>query len=379
MSLPTELAQGTMEVQSHEDGSSAVSVEWVRVSATRSEPDTPPEGNGASMSSVLTWLGSSAGALSVLCIAIGYVARDAHARLLGLPNLPIENFDFVVTGALFSVQTVRAMAAALLGSQWWQAWLAILIFLGLFVPFTRKYAEQKVPQERVLYLVLFAVLSGWTWTLCVTSVYTGHTDLLLDQALVAQTQRIVKDKTSESKVAEADTELASDPILRALISEPAATVREFQALYGTLSWQVVLLFPVTVWALQQFLRARSRSRGFLPFQRALVTGCVLLAIPASVEWMRCYGVLMLPMTYSQVDPASLVFKGLGDAARSSNAPAKDTPPFLVGNTKDLVAFYYPDQHRMQVERREDVLGIAVTGAGWILSIPEASTPGGAGK
>lgn len=96
-----------------------------------------------SLFKIIAWLGASAGGLTILLVAIGFLALGAHDAMLGIPRSIQNNPEYVAVGGLFFGRSVIFLVASLLFPVSWIA-PGVLIIVGIVLfrrPIRRNHAR----------------------------------------------------------------------------------------------------------------------------------------------------------------------------------------------------------------------------------------------
>lgn len=73
---------------------------------------------------LITWLGASAGGLTILLVAIGFLALSAHDVMLGIPRSIQSNSEYVAVGGLFFGRSIIFLIASFISTK---SWVVLLI------------------------------------------------------------------------------------------------------------------------------------------------------------------------------------------------------------------------------------------------------------
>lgn len=68
---------------------------------------------------LITWLGASAGGLTIFLIAIGFLALSAHDVMLGIPRSIQSNTEYVAVGGLFFGRSIIFLIASFISAKSW--------------------------------------------------------------------------------------------------------------------------------------------------------------------------------------------------------------------------------------------------------------------
>ena len=73
---------------------------------------------------LITWLGASAGGLTILLVTIGFLALSAHDVMLGIPRSIQSNSEYVAVGGLFFGRSIIFLIASFVSVK---SWIVLLI------------------------------------------------------------------------------------------------------------------------------------------------------------------------------------------------------------------------------------------------------------
>jgi hypothetical protein len=73
---------------------------------------------------LITWLGASAGGLTILLVTIGFLALSAHDVMLGIPRSIQSNSEYVAVGGLFFGRSIIFLIASFISVK---SWIVLLI------------------------------------------------------------------------------------------------------------------------------------------------------------------------------------------------------------------------------------------------------------
>jgi hypothetical protein len=79
---------------------------------------------------LITWLGASAGGLTILLVTIGFLALSAHDVMLGIPRSIQNNSEYVAVGGLFFGRSIVFLIASFLSAK---SWMVLLIVAAAVV------------------------------------------------------------------------------------------------------------------------------------------------------------------------------------------------------------------------------------------------------
>ena len=116
------------------------------------EPQTPSVFARLAALKIVAWLGASAGGLTILLGAIGFLALNAHDVMLGIPRLGQNNQEYVSIGGLFFGRSIIFLVASFISAKSWIV-LAILL-VGVVVLFN---IPRRLCHGRSLVIVLFGI------------------------------------------------------------------------------------------------------------------------------------------------------------------------------------------------------------------------------
>lgn len=102
---------------------------------------------------VIAWLGASAGGLTILLGAIGFLALSAHDVMLGIPRSIQNNPEYVTVGGLFFGRSIIFLVASFISAKSWIV-LAVLL-IGVIVLFK---TSRRPSRGRSMVTVLFGVV-----------------------------------------------------------------------------------------------------------------------------------------------------------------------------------------------------------------------------
>src|SRR6478672_11766050 len=102
---------------------------------------------------IIGWLGASAGGLTILLGAIGFLALSAHDVMLGIPRSIQNSPEYVTVGGLFFGRSIIFLVASFISVKSWIALTVLLI--GLVVLFK---TSRHPSRGRSLVIVLFSVI-----------------------------------------------------------------------------------------------------------------------------------------------------------------------------------------------------------------------------
>src|ERR1041385_3645221 len=68
---------------------------------------------------LITWLGASAGGLTIFLVAIGFLALSAHDVMLGIPRSLQSNSEYVAVGGLFFGRSIIFLIASFISMKSW--------------------------------------------------------------------------------------------------------------------------------------------------------------------------------------------------------------------------------------------------------------------
>jgi hypothetical protein len=74
---------------------------------------------------LITWLGASAGGLTILLVAIGFLALSAHDVMLGIPRSIQSNSEYVAVGGLFFGRSIMFLIASFVLAKSWIVFLVV--------------------------------------------------------------------------------------------------------------------------------------------------------------------------------------------------------------------------------------------------------------
>jgi len=101
---------------------------------------------------IIAWLGASAGGLTLLLGAIGFLAMSAHDVMLGIPRSIQNNPEYVTVGGLFFGRSIIFLVASFLSAKSWIV-LALLL-IGLIVLFK---TSRRASRGSSLVIMLFSI------------------------------------------------------------------------------------------------------------------------------------------------------------------------------------------------------------------------------
>ena len=101
---------------------------------------------------IITWLGASAGGLTILLGAVGFLALGAHDAMLGIPRSIQNNSEYVAVGGLFFGRSVIFLIASFISVQSWIVLGVLLIGVAVLYKIPRHLCR-----GRSLVIVLFSV------------------------------------------------------------------------------------------------------------------------------------------------------------------------------------------------------------------------------
>lgn len=101
---------------------------------------------------IITWLGASAGGLTILLGAVGFLALGAHDAMLGIPRSLQNNSEYVAVGGLFFGRSIIFLIASFISVQSWIV-LGVLL-IGVVVLYRM---PRHLCRGRSLVIVLFSV------------------------------------------------------------------------------------------------------------------------------------------------------------------------------------------------------------------------------
>jgi hypothetical protein len=129
---------------------------WLWADVDQAEPsktETQEVFTQVSAIKIIAWLGASAGGLTILLVAIGFLASSAHDAMLGIPRSIQNNPEYIAVGGLFFGRSVIFLVASLLFPTSWIVPGVLIIFA--IVLFRR---PQRRSRARSMLIVLFSVL-----------------------------------------------------------------------------------------------------------------------------------------------------------------------------------------------------------------------------
>src|SRR5215510_14055683 len=115
------------------------------VAAATTPPPEEAESSGPKTTSVfarlaplkiIAWLGASAGGLTILLGAIGFLALNAHDVMLGIPRS--SNQEYVAVGGLFFARSIIFLVASFLSAKSWIVLGVLLIALVVLLNIPRR-------------------------------------------------------------------------------------------------------------------------------------------------------------------------------------------------------------------------------------------------
>lgn len=120
--------------------------------ANSADTETPSVWSRLAPLKIITWLGASAGGLTLLLGAVGFLALGAHDAMLGIPRSIQSNSEYVAVGGLFFGRSVIFLVASFISVKSWIVLVVLLI--GAVVLY-------KIPRHlcrgRSLVIVLFSI------------------------------------------------------------------------------------------------------------------------------------------------------------------------------------------------------------------------------
>lgn len=93
-----------------------------------SKTETQDVFDQVSVFKMIAWLGASAGGLTILLVAIGFLALSAHDAMLGIPRSIQNNPEYIVVGGLFFGRSVIFLVTSLLFPTSWIVPGVLIIF-----------------------------------------------------------------------------------------------------------------------------------------------------------------------------------------------------------------------------------------------------------
>jgi len=101
---------------------------------------------------IIAWLGASAGGLTILLAAVGFLALGAHDAMLGIPQSIQNNSEYVSVGGLFFGRSVIFLVASFISAQSWIVLGVLLIGAAVLYKIPRRLCR-----GRSLVIVLFGI------------------------------------------------------------------------------------------------------------------------------------------------------------------------------------------------------------------------------
>ena len=102
---------------------------------------------------IIAWLGASAGGLTILLVAIGFLALSAHDVMLGIPRSIQNNTEYVTVGGLFFGRSIIFLVASFISAK---SWIAVVV---LSIGSDRAVQRSPAPSRgRSFVIVLFGIV-----------------------------------------------------------------------------------------------------------------------------------------------------------------------------------------------------------------------------
>jgi|SRR6185369_3539660 len=101
---------------------------------------------------IIAWLGASAGGLTLLLGAIGFLALSAHDVMLGIPRSVQNNPEYVTVGGLFFGRSIIFLVASFISAK---SWIVLAVLLICIVVLFK--ISQRRSRGRSLVIVLFGI------------------------------------------------------------------------------------------------------------------------------------------------------------------------------------------------------------------------------
>jgi len=106
---------------------------------------------------VIAWLGASAGGLTILLGAIGFLALSAHDVMLGIPRSIQNNPEYVTVGGLFFGRSIIFLVASFISAKSWIVLAVLLISVVVLFKTSRRPSRGR---SMVIVLFGFVLLGG---------------------------------------------------------------------------------------------------------------------------------------------------------------------------------------------------------------------------
>ncbi len=122
--------------------------------AETSETEGPNLITGIAPLKIIAWLGASAGGLTILLGAIGFLASSAHDVMLGIPRSFQTNSEHVAVGGLFFGRSIIFLVASLVSLRSWVVLGILLAAVFVFFKLPRRLSRGRSLVIGVVAIVL---------------------------------------------------------------------------------------------------------------------------------------------------------------------------------------------------------------------------------
>jgi len=259
---------------------------------------------------IIGWLGASAGGLTILLGAIGFLALSAHDVMLGIPRSIQNSPEYVTVGGLFFGRSIIFLVASFISVKSWIALTVLLI--GLVVLFK---TSRHPSRGRSLVIVLFSVI--------------------LPAAEIYGLARLIRPLQISNLLLNFSTEghASAQQVVNALLVRDTTWL---SVEYGFMVLLVVI-FSTAFFFMEQAGRTRFWQVARVPAFILLII-CIFL-LP------RAYGVL----TISNEFPTVVL-----ESAGQSNNNSTNEPRLLLREDKDAFVLYDPSSQSIVTLKRDSI-------------------------
>ena len=282
----------------------------VRQEADSTKEETAGSVLNLSPLKIIAWLGASAGGLTILLGAIGFLALSAHDVMLGIPRSIQNNPEYVTVGGLFFGRSIIFLVASFISVK---SWIALAVLLIGFVVLSRTSKHQS--RGRSLVIILFSlVLLG-------AEIY-GLARLIRP----LQISNLLLNFSSEGRG-------PAQQVIDALLVRDTTWL---SVEYGFMVLLVVVFSTAFI-----FMEQAGRSR----FWRVIRVPAIILLLICIFLLPRAYGVLTISNEYPTVV--------LESSNQSGSSPTNETR-LLLREDKEAFVLYDPSSQSIVTLKRDSI-------------------------
>jgi hypothetical protein len=282
---------------------------------------------------LITWIGASIGGVTIVLVAVGFLALSGHDDMLGVPIHIGDKSEYVAIGALFFIRSIIFVLASFLDNV--GCWLIVVIFtavLTLRYFLERYFAQHAWPLDVGAVALVFAETYA-LWRLLEPITYRN---------ILYNLDELLKKNASG----------ANPKVLSWIISNSKDSTDALQSEYGFLALLFIVM-ALLIRGLEREYQRRQLSARMpkIKLWRWLRLPAFGLLLIQMYSLPRSYAVLTIQSEYALINPVV-----------SKQQEGLCFPLLLLREDEKILILYDPRMHKVIELKREAIDNFSVSGS-----------------